>query len=56
MGTRGRCPPEKEKKKIDQAIKLFHSQLKKLFDELKTIVKVGVDSLERYQELNRVVK
>ena len=23
MGSRGRCPPEKEKKRIDQSIRLF---------------------------------
>lgn len=55
-GTRGKCPPEKEKRKIQQTIKMLHNLLKKLFHEVKGMKKAVVDSLEKYQELNRVVK
>ena len=50
MGSRGRCPPDKEKKRIDQSIKMFYHTVKELFTELQNIIASKIDSFEKYKK------
>ena len=56
MGTRKRAPPEKEKKKIDQAIRMLYNKTKVLFEEVKKMHESEINTFEKYKKLNNAVK